>query len=293
MKKVIKKRKSTRDFSNKKLNSNDLSMLKEKLESMPKLCSDDGLGYKLFEDGSNFANKLEGIAGYGGVMIKAPHYLVLVVKEGSENLKAAGYSAEWLALGIAEQEIGSCWISTNSNEDKISELLGVEAPYSVACILALGYPEKPSFLASIFGGSSQKRTAQQSVEYGSDEKVSSRMSTSDFVYMGTFGEEAEAEELEQRGYFEAFHYMKFAPSSLNRQPWRFVIGKEYILLAINADDGYEDNRLAYLEAGIAMLYFKVAMSSEGFGGVWVLDEDIDRLGTPGNFIIGGAYRANI
>lgn len=291
--KVIEKRKSTREFSDKKLNTEDLKVLSAMLENLPKLCPEEGLIYNFFENGEDFSEKLEGVAGYNGIMIKAPQYVVLSTKSGNNNLKAAGYAAEWLALGITEREIGSCWISTNSEEEKITKILGIKEPYTAACIIALGYPEKPSFLSSIFGGFSQKRTGQQSVESDSSEKLSSRLSTGDFIYMDNFGKEADLDEIEQRGYLEVFHYMRFAPSSLNRQPWRFVIGKDYILLVINSDDGYDDNRLAFIEAGIAMLYFKVAMSAEGFNGIWSLDDNVDMLGTPKNYIFAGTYSSNV
>lgn len=293
MNKVIAKRKSLRDFADKRLSNDDFKMLDSWLENLPKLSDADGLDYKYFDDGAHFAGKLEGVAGYNGVMIHAPQYLVFVTKEGSSNLKSAGYAAEWVALKLTEQKIGSCWVSTNSNESKIDEILGVGQGYSVVCILAIGYPKTPSLLASIFGDFSKTRTAQQSVEASAGVNLTSRMSAKDFMYMGEFGKEADLEEVYQRGYLEAFHYMRFAPSSLNRQPWRFVIGDEYILLVVDANDGYDDDRLAYLEAGIAMLYFKVAMSSEGLDGYWDLSEDINRLGTPENYVVAGGFKARV
>ncbi len=289
MNKVIEKRKSVREYQNKSLSALDTQNLKKYFEEMPKLGSDDSIGYKYFDDGKDFQKSLKGLIGYNGVMIEAPQYVVITAKKGKENLKSAGYASEWLLLKLSKDEVGSCQISTEGNEEKIDEILKIEEGYTTACILALGYPKKPSFLASIFGN--QERTSQQSVENVSDAaKLSDRMGGDDFVFVDKFGNKADLrDENDDIAYYQAFYYMRFAPSSLNRQPWKFVIAEDGILLLIDKGGSQVSDNTVYIEAGIAMLYFTVAMNVEGYAGDWDISDDIDKLGAPDDYVVAGKY----
>lgn len=285
--KVIEKRKSVRDFSKREFNKDELQTLVGLLQDMPKLCSDDGIFSKYYSNGSELVKKLEGVAGYGGKMIAAPYYIAILAKKEDDKIKAAGYAAEWLALELSALEIGTCWISLNNNEDKINEILGIKEPYSIKALLAMGHPEKPSFLSSIFANKAT-RTGQQSVEV-KEEVKDVRLAMEDIVFDGEFGKKPDMDELEQHGYLDAFSYLRFAPSSLNRQPWRFVILKEGILLSVDMGEGYENKDLALIEAGIAMLYFKTAMAGSGFNGFWDMD-CCDEVKLPDNYLKAGVFK---
>lgn len=287
---VVEKRKSVREFSNKPIGAADKAFIKKSLDEMPVLGDKDGVHYEFYEDGAEFIEKVKGLVGYNGMIIEAPHYVVLTVKEGMENFKSAGFVSEWLVLLMAEREIGSCQVSTNGNEEKISEKLNFEKGYIPACVLAVGAPKKESFLASIFGTS--KQTARQSVEQEKKETLADRYRVDDFVYADKFGHKIELDDNEDVPFMQAFYYMRLAPSVLNRQPWKFVVVKDKVVLFIDRGGDEITENLAYLEAGIAMFYFGVAMDGEGYYGGWDLSEEIDRLGAPDNYIVGGTYIPN-
>lgn len=285
--KVIEKRRSVREFSKNEFNKAELEKLYSLLQDMPKLCSDDGLVAKYYSNGAELVKKLDGVAGYSGKMILAPYYIAFLAKKDDDKVKAAGYAAEWLALELSALEIGSCWISLNNNEDKINEILDIKEPYHIKALLAVGHPEKPSFLSSIFSNKTT-RTGPQSVE-AKEEVKNDRLAIADIVFEGEFGKKPDLDELEQHGYLDAFSYLRFAPSSLNRQPWRFVILNEGILLCVDMGEGYEDKELALIEAGIAMLYFKTAMAAGGFNGYWDM-EDAKDVSVPAHYLKAGVFK---
>lgn len=285
--KVIEKRRSVRDFSKTEFTKAELEKLYSLLQDMPKLCSDDGLFAKYYSNGSELVKKLEGVAGYSGKMISSPYYIAILAKKDEDKIKAAGYAAEWLALELSALEIGSCWISLNNNEEKINQILEIKEPYSIKALLAVGHPEKPSFLSSIFQNKTT-RTGAQSVEVKEDVK-NDKLSIQDIVFEGEFGKKPDLDELEQHGYLDAFSYLRFAPSSLNRQPWRFVVLNEGILLCVDMGEGYEDRKLALIEAGIAMLYFKTAMAGNGFNGFWDMEAGKE-VNVPEHYLKAGVFK---
>ncbi|MDO4772280.1 MAG: nitroreductase family protein [Bacillota bacterium] len=286
--KVVEKRKSVREFSNKAFSAADKAFIKKSLDEMPNLGEAGSVAYEFYEDGAEFIQKAQGLIGYNGVMIEAPHYVVFTAKNGLDNIKTAGFASEWLVLLMAEREIGSCQVSTDGNEEKLAEKLGIQEGFLPVCVLAVGYPKKESFLASIFGTS--KQTARQSVEQEQKSQLGDRVSAADFVYVNEFGNKANLmDDNEDIPFMQAFYYMRLAPSVLNRQPWKFVISGDKVVLLIDKGGEEIKGHTAYLEAGIAMFYFGVAMDGEGYHGTWVLDENIDRLGAPDQYIVAGTY----
>ncbi|GKT31028.1 nitroreductase family protein, partial [Aduncisulcus paluster] len=63
-----------------------------------------------------------------------------------------------------------------------------------------------------------------------------------------------------------------------------------IVLVIERDDRVDD-RAEEVEAGIAMIYFEVAMHDIGLPGHWKTDDlsDADKYQIPENHFIGGYY----
>jgi hypothetical protein len=62
---------------------------------------------------------------------------------------------------------------------------------------------------------------------------------------------------------------RLAPSAINRQPWRFKIESNGVVISINR--GRADLSVPKrLDCGIAMLHFEVAALSQGIQGKWSL-----------------------
>ncbi|WP_297134879.1 nitroreductase family protein, partial [Terrisporobacter sp.] len=96
-----------------------------------------------------------------------------------------------------------------------------------------------------------------------NKSVSDRLGVEEIVYMNEWGNNANVSELEERYLLEAFTYARMAPSSLNRQPWRFIIDGGNIVLAVKKD-GFASDYEASIDTGIAMLYFSLIIDTTMF-----------------------------
>ena len=93
--------------------------------------------------------------------------------------------------------------------------------------------------------------------------------------MDEWGNNASVTDLEERYLLDAFSYARMAPSSFNRQPWRFIIDGGKVILAVKTDDFSSDYESS-IDTGIAMLYFSLIIDTTMFDLKWhvgSLDKD--------------------
>jgi nitroreductase len=295
MLKIMEKRRSVREYKERALDGKEVLAIDDLIHQMPQVVPNVQIKATLVE-GTQVFERLEGFAGYHGVMIKAPHYLLLTAEPSQNYLKAAGYAGEWLVLQITKLDIATCWISTNNQEQKIHERLALPVNEEIIGIIAVGHAKNETRVSNIYGNAESSLSALKQLGYPHIDSehvkapVSGRVSIEDIVYLKEWGVKGEIERLEELGYAQAFFYMRLAPSSGNRQPWRFIIDRHQFVLAISRDDGYDDDRMALIEAGIAMLYFEVAMHGEGYPGQWSFESVENDYGIPENYLLAGTYQ---
>lgn len=296
MLKVMEKRRSVREYKDKALSSQDLQQVMDYCETYPKLSQKTELEFNFLENGEDVASKLEGTAGYSGVMITAPHYLLVMASDSDTIYQSAGYAGEWIILNVTKHDIGTCWIDGVDQSDKIKELLGVKSDKKVIGLIALGYAKYEPRLAHIYD-TNLDGSVSPLTDLGypnidpkySKEPVSNRLSIDEIAYLKKWGEEVDADELRRRGYDQVFYYMRMAPSWGNRQPWRFILDGTKIVLVMERDDRVDD-RAEEVESGIAMIYFEVAMHDIGLPGHWNTDDiATEKYDIPENYFVGGYY----
>ncbi len=244
----LKARKSVRDFKKKKIN---LDTLEQVALSLKEFENEDGTGnikFKLYENGDYIYEGLKGIGGYSGVMIESPHYISLELKnEDEKTIIYSAYYAEKLITKLNNMGISTCWISiSGAEESKKKEILG-ENVGIVNYLLAIGYskPKNPFV----------------------QEPFSERYGVEDIVFEKELGKPANMDDLETRGLGDLFFYVRFAPSTKNMQPWRFILDGPIVKLLIVYKDG-EKPLLA--DAGIIMYYFEALANTQGIKNKWDL-----------------------
>lgn len=247
-KKLISNGKSVREFKNISIENKYFNEITRYIKNSKKLLPKIDLEVKIF-DNKDCYEKLKHIAGYNGHMIEAPSYAVILSDVKKGYIENSGYIGERLILKARDLEIDSCWI-TFDDSDAIKEKLDISSDKEVTAIIALGYENS-------------KNTKNKS---GSE-----RLSVEKIVYMDEWGINASATELEERGLLDAFSYARMAPSTLNRQPWRFIIDGESIILAVKKDD-FTNNYERSIDAGIAMLYFGLIIDTTLFDLKWNIDK---------------------
>lgn len=260
-KNIIPKLKSIRDYKDIEVSDEILKELK-KTDNYKKLMTDIDIELIILNNKDAY-EKLEDEAGYFGIMIKAPHYIFILSDEKEHYVENAGYIGQQINLKAFELGVGSCWI-TFKNGEKIKELLNITSDKALTGIIALGFDDNKNKV--IYENVSEYNPSKAEIEIVED-NVSYRLGVQDVAYIESWGNNATVDELMNRGLFDAIRYSRLAPSTKNRQPWRFLIDNETVILALKSDsfaNEYEEK----IELGIVMFYFKSIIDSTMFEMTW-------------------------
>lgn len=251
----LQKRKSVRDFKKKAVSRDIIENIKKDIEEAREKTSK--VDFKFYENGSIIFNGLKGKAGYNGVMIEAPSYVALVQKDGSkESFLNTGYYMERLNTKIVNENLDSCWITVDDVDDETKKNLFGEDGEKVNFIIAFGYGVgKKLFIP---------------------EATSDRYSVNEIVFKDTLDNPVEDEDLEELGLFDIMSSVRYAPSHMNLQPWRFVLRNNEVFLYIKKSD-HLDRSL--VDCGVVMFYFEEMAKTIGRYGKWtvLLNDDGDYI----------------
>lgn len=289
----LEKRKSCRNYKNRDLSSEDKEKLLQILQAPHPLEEVPGYELVFVEDGNRAAIRLEGFAGYSGVMIKAPHYIGVFADEKCIHVRKAAYGVEDVILKMMAMDIGSCWISVKDSDAAKLSMGWKDKEARLVALVALGYPKEENYFSKLFSNLKHPlinplKEGYANLNLETKNGMPLREETSSFVYLNEWGNSTDYSELERRGIDKVYHYLKYAPSWGNRQPWKFIIDKNDIILSIRHDD--KISRVdECLEAGIAMFYFRVAMEGHGLRG-WLHFTDLGKdYGIPEEYWVAGRF----
>ncbi|MCT4562875.1 MAG: nitroreductase family protein [Maledivibacter sp.] len=293
--KVIKDTRSVREYKDKKIDTGVINQLLDDLNRNRALKKDIKMDFGFMDNGKEAFEKLDGLVGYFGKFIKAPHYIYITSEVEDGYLENAGYLGEELILRATDLGLGSCWIEVSENISKVKDILDIQEDRDIIGLLAIGYPKKGSKVAGMYDV--KGKSVSPLTQYGypnidikyADAPVSERISIEDMAYIKDWGKKATIDDLENRGMAEVFYYMRLAPSWGNRQPWKFIIDGERIVLAVSKDEKITE-RTAKIEAGIAMLYFELMIHQVGIPGGWILEKPEKNYNIPRSYFVAGYYR---
>ncbi|SKC85703.1 nitroreductase family protein [Maledivibacter halophilus] len=293
--KIIKERRSVREYKSKKVEENVINDLLNDFTNKKRLTDDIKINFGFIQDGKGLYEKLDGLVGYYGKLIKAPHYIYITSEVKDGYLENAGYIGEKLVLEATKLGLGTCWIEVSKNMDKVKEILSIEKDQEIIGLFTIGYPKKERKVGGVYD--TEGKSLSPLTEFGysnidvkyTDAPISGRKSIEDITYLNNWGQKATVEELEDRGIAESFYYMRLAPSWGNRQPWKFIIRGEKIVLAVCKDEMVSE-KIAKIEAGIAMLYFELMIHESGIPGKWVIRNCDNEYNIPENYFIAGCYK---
>lgn len=279
-KSLIMNGRSVRHFKETPVDTKALLELESYIKDCKKLDSSIVIEPKFFA-GDDTYKRLYGIAGYQGVMIEAPNYLVLISEDKPQHLENAGYVGERAILKARDLGIDSCWVSY-SDRDMVKKTLGLETDKEVVALIALGYGSKEVKVEhKTKTGDNYSKSNMSTANTGSE-----RISLEEMVYIDKWGNAATSEILEERALLDAFSYARMAPSALNKQPWRFIVDGGKVVLAIDSED-YRGSYLNKIDAGIVMLYFGVILDVTMFDSKWGFDNLDKDYGIPANYTVVG------
>ena len=247
----LKTRTSTRDFKDEKVDESKIKKIYQFISEIENRFGDDDLYYQINKDGEEVYSKLNGNAGYKGVMIKAPLYIGLdIANRSNKALVKGSYGLEELITELHQQGLASCYITVSDVNNEILKSAFENSKGEIKSILAIGEAVRE-----------EKR----------EHRYDDRKGINEFVFIDDLDHKANVDELYQRGLDDLFSYLRFAPSSYNSQPWRFVLKDNLVKLYL---EDYKDEA-NLVDAGIVMYYFDQLTKEISINSNWDVEANLD------------------
>lgn len=163
--------------------------------------------------------------------------------------EAFGYAFEEIVLYAQSKGIGTTWIGGTMDRPAFERAMQLEANEVMPCVSPLGYPAAKMSLRE---GMMRKAI-----------KADSRLPFEELFYANTFAEPLSEE---KAGTFaNALEIVRWAPSAVNKQPWRVVIIGNDVHFYEKHSKGYVDRDgwdMQKIDMGIALCHFAKGMEEE-------------------------------
>ena len=247
---IIRHRRSVRTFDGRALSQEDARQL---LEYAAQADNPYGLPvtWKIMSAGKHGLSSpvITGTdAWIAGKMLRAPH-----------AEEAFGYSMEKIVLYAEQMGIGTTIIAGTMNRSAFEEAVELAEGEVMPCVSPLGYPAKKMSL--------RETMMRKGV------KADSRLSFEELFYEGSFGRPLTADAAGDLT--DALEMVRWAPSAVNKQPWRIVIdaGKAHFYEKKSKGyvgrDGWD---LQKIDIGIAMCHFAAGAEESGKKAELVIED---------------------
>ena len=259
---IIAKIKSIRNYKKEEVSPQKLEELKNYFDKGKRLVEDINIEV-LLKNKDEVYEQLKNAAGYNELMLEAPHYMIFLSEEKDHFIENTGFAAQDIMFKAWELGIGSCWITFKDGED-VKKRLNISSDKKLTALISLGFDENKNKV--LYENQSEYNPSKAEIKIVED-NVSDRLGLRDIVFMNKWGNNADPDELTNMGLLEALVNAKRAPSSMNRQPWRFIVDNGEIILAVRSDS-YADEYEEKIDTAVIMLYFEVIIDSTLFEMKW-------------------------
>lgn len=175
-------------------------------------------------------------------------YVTGIVDKIPYSEVAFGYSFEQLVLYAWSLGIGTTWIGGTMKREAFERAAGLKEGERMPCISPLGYP-------------AEKRTIKESL-MRKGVKADERKAVDSF-FLGSDMKPAEAASGKVR---RALELVRWAPSAVNKQPWRIINEDKRFHFYECKDKGYvsdEVGDMQKIDIGIALCHFVIGLGEEG------------------------------
>ncbi len=280
----IEKRKSIREFKNKELTKGQMDEIQSYFLTVPKLTPDTEVELRICTGDARI--RLEGIAGYQGKAFGAPAYLILLSEMTDHYLENAGYIGESLLLKLTDMELDSCWL-TLDNSDAAKYALQITSDKEIVTIIACGYGKRERTLQRL-----DIKTPANVTFSKREGHVAPKIAQHEMVYFHEWKREVDWSRNNIDPNLDiAFYAASLAPSMLNRQPYRYVICPDRVLLFLKKEELISEKD-TLLDAGITMLHFHLIYSGrvrDAKGWFFAADADTENGIAPDDWQLTAYY----
>jgi nitroreductase len=256
---AIQIRKSCRTYSGENIEPGKLDELKRFLESNNKTVFGSKLRFHLLDFSEPEIGDLRRLSTYG-VIQGARQFIVGAVKKQPLAMEDYGYCMEKNILMATSLGLGTCILGGTFKRSGFAEKIGMGEDETLPVISPVGYArQRKSIVDSIFH-----------LVAGSDR----RKPWNEIFYLDN-GNPLFPDDQNLGEYKTPLECVRLAPSAMNKQPWRVVIGKGEMSVFhfyLKRTPGYEksikDVKLQNVDMGLALCHFEVSAKELGLKGSW-------------------------
>ncbi|BES65019.1 nitroreductase family protein [Gottschalkiaceae bacterium SANA] len=234
-------RKSIRTFTGEKLSVSDKNLILDYINHVENRFSfhENQIRIQLIEVDERRSDKI----GTYGIIKNAPAFLVVSCKNDRDSLFDCGYVVERMALYLAQNGLGTCWLGGTFHRAKLVEKVSLLADEIIPVILPVGYGDK-------------KRSLSDKM-IRSLAKGDSRLPFDKLFFYENFMQKILDSDL--RGELQL---VRLAPSASNKQPWRILMDENghahFYLKRTSKYAASLSYDIQWLDMGISAAHYEIA-----------------------------------
>ena len=247
---LVRKRRSVRTFDGRPLKEEDLATIR----SFAKMV-DNPFGLPV--EFRILHGKENGLS--CPVVVGTDLYLGVKMKRVPEFEEAYGYSFEKMVLYLESIGVGTVWVGGTMNREAFEKAIELADDEVMPCMTPLGYTAKQM--------SMREKMMRKGV------KADKRKDVDELFFCKDFSEPLTPEKATTLGWElgDSLEMIQWAPSAVNKQPWRLVFEEGKVHFFEKQDKGYVSRAtgdLQRIDVGIAMYHFELAMEETGTKISW-------------------------
>ena len=184
----------------------------------------------------------KGIIGSYFKVSDAPYYIAFIGDMTAPNVQeVVGYLGEGVILEATALGLNTCWVGGFFRREEVMKQIDLQDSEQVLAITPIGYSKDESDRVGVSSKNHRRKDLNKLIVNG---------------------------ELEENSWSRtALEAARLAPSAANRQPWRFTIKDDSIV--VSSDNKRQEFSVSRrLDCGIAMIHIELGARSIGASGTW-------------------------
>ncbi len=186
-------------------------------------------------------------------------YIAGKLRRMPHSEEAFGYSFEKLLLYASSLGLGSVMIGGTMNREAFEKAMELGSDEVMPCVSPLGH-------------AADKRSVKEML-MRKGIRADSRLKANELFFMDSF--DRPVTETEEGELKDAYEMVRWAPSAVNKQPWRLVRTGERIHFYEKKSKGYTDSTgfdMQKIDMGIALYHFELGAKATGYSPVFEINE---------------------
>ncbi len=241
IKNLVKNRRSVRSYDGREVTAEDKAKLCAFMENTPNPYGIN-VEFKLMDAGERGLKC--------PVVVGTELYVGGKLKRAPSAFEAFGYSFEMLVLYAQSLGIGTVWLGGTMNRQAFEAAMELAEDEMMPCASALGYPSNKMSLRE-----SMMRKAI---------KADERLPFEELFFDGSFDTPLTEEKAGELAY--PLEMVRWAPSAVNKQPWRVVVESNAVHFYLKRSSGFGNHEaldMQRIDMGIALCHFDLAARELG------------------------------